>query len=128
MRAGGGERERLRRRRCKAREGLGVAVELVGAKGDAEAPFIREMRRWGGGGAGGRAQRPLMVFKVSRSSMVRNSSGQGEITAQAGARARGRHREVASAALVLGDARRGGCTWSSGLASVGGPGSGGGRR
>ena len=27
--------------------GLGVAVELVGAKGDAEAPFIGEMRRWG---------------------------------------------------------------------------------
>ena len=45
--------------------GLGVAVELVGAKGDAEAPFIGEMRRWGGGGAGGRSRRPLMAFKMA---------------------------------------------------------------
>ena len=53
--------------------GLGVAMELVGAKGDAEAPFIGEIRRWGGGGAGGRARRPLMAFKVSRSGVARDS-------------------------------------------------------
>ena len=53
--------------------GLGVAVELVGLKGDAEAPFIGEMRRWGGGGAGGWARRPLMAFKVSRSGVARDS-------------------------------------------------------